>query len=50
VGRVHFSDKPHLLDLFAKFDMLVMEHKTVRREIPDDGWSFASWNFVARKV
>jgi SAM-dependent methyltransferase len=50
VGRVHFSDKPHLLELFSKFDMLVMEHKTVRREIPDDGWSFASWNFVAKKA
>lgn len=50
VGRVHFSDKRHLLELFGKFEMLMMEHKTVRREIPDDGWDFASWNFVARKT
>lgn len=50
LGRVHFSDKPHLLELFKSFEMMVLEHKEVQREIPDDGWQFASWNFVARKV
>jgi len=50
VGRVHFSDKPHLLELFGKFEMRLMEHKTVKRELPDDGWNFASWNFVAEKA
>ncbi|WP_141104082.1 class I SAM-dependent methyltransferase [Noviherbaspirillum denitrificans] len=49
VGRVHFSDKPHLLELFKGFEMLVMEHKTIQRELPDSGWHFASWNFVAKK-
>ncbi|CAK8721698.1 MAG: class I SAM-dependent methyltransferase [Candidatus Electrothrix sp. LOE1_4_5] len=50
LGRVHFSDKKHLLELFEKFDMLVMEHKTVKREVPDNDWNFASWNFVAQKI
>lgn len=48
-GRVHFSDKAHLQELFAKFDLTVLEHKITRREIPDDGWNFASWNLVAQK-
>lgn len=48
-GRVHFSDKTHLIDLFKRFEILVLEHKVVRRELPDDGWNFASWNLVAQK-
>lgn len=50
VGRVHFSDKPHLLKLFNKFEVTVLEHKIIQRELPDDGWHFASWNMVAKKV
>ena len=34
MGRVHFSDKKHLLHMFADFDILVLEHKTLTREIP----------------
>lgn len=49
VGRVHFSDRAHIEDLFNGFELKVLEHKQVRREIPDDGWAFASWNFVARR-
>jgi SAM-dependent methyltransferase len=49
VGCVHFSDKPHLLELFKEFEILTLEHKTINREIPDNGWNFASWNLVARK-
>ena len=50
VGRVHFSDKSHLIDLFNQFEMMVLEHKIIQREIPDDGWHFASWNLVVRKA
>jgi SAM-dependent methyltransferase len=50
VGRVHFSDKPHLLDLFKRFEMMALEHKTIQREIPGDGWHFASWNLAVRKA
>jgi len=50
VGQVHFSDKRHLMELFEDFSILVMEHKIVKREIPDDGLNFASWNLVAQKI
>lgn len=49
VGRVHFSDKGHLLELFDKFRLTVLEHKSVRREIPDDKFTLDVWNFVAEK-
>jgi SAM-dependent methyltransferase len=49
VGRVHFSDEEHLRDLFRKFDFELLEHKKIERKIPDDGWIFAVWNFVAVK-
>ena len=49
VGRVHFSDRPHLLRLFSGFALRVLEHKVVRRELPRDGHVFASWNLVAVK-
>ena len=49
-GNVHFSDKGHLLDLFKQFQILSMSHKIICEEIPDNGWKFASWNFVCQKV
>jgi len=49
VGRVHFSDKSHLEELFSDFEIEIMELKTIRREIPEDRHIFASWNLVARK-
>jgi len=50
VGRVHFSDKVHLLDLFKDFQMLNMMHKTLSEELPENGIEFASWNFIAKKI
>jgi len=47
VGRVHFSDKAHLLDLFHQFEIIVMEHNIVKREIPDEDLTLAFWNLVA---
>jgi SAM-dependent methyltransferase len=49
LGRIHFSDKAHLLDLFSQFSIELMEHKIVKREIPEDSHIFASWNLVAKK-
>jgi len=49
LGIVHFSDKEHLLDLFSKFKVEVMEHKVIKSEIPV-GKTFALWNFVAKKI
>lgn len=48
-GRVHFSDKAHLQQLFDNFELSRLEHKVVRSELPDDGFHFASWNLVANK-
>ena len=48
-GRVHFSDKPHLQELFKNFKLSRMQHKTIQQEIPDAAWHFSTWNFVAEK-
>ncbi|EKE02084.1 MAG: hypothetical protein ACD_20C00429G0021 [uncultured bacterium] len=48
-GRVHFSDETHLKEIFSNFVIEIMEHKTINRSIPNDGYNFASWNFIARK-
>lgn len=48
VGRVHFSDKSHIEDLFEKFSILVLEHKIVKAEIPKNNKIFAVWNIVAQ--
>lgn len=49
LGRVHFSDRAHLEDLFSAFELEILEHKTYSRKIPDDGFNMASWNLVARR-
>lgn len=49
LGRVHFSDKDHLLSLFQKFNILLLEHKISKKEIPSDGEILAYWNIVAQK-
>jgi SAM-dependent methyltransferase len=48
VGTVYFSNKSHLMNLFEKFEIVVLEHKVVISEIPEKR-KFAVWNFVARK-
>ena len=49
-GRVHFSDKEHLVCLFKKFKMLEMYHKSLIKELPSDDWELATWNFLAEKI
>lgn len=51
LGKVHFSDKKHLVDLFSEagFDLVRLEHKRHTIEIPDEGHVFAAWNLVAIK-
>ena len=48
-GRVHFSSKEHLLELFTDYEIVVLTHQTITEEIPGSGNSFAVWNFVAKK-
>ena len=50
LGRIHFADQAHLLDLFSAFRVIVLEHKMIQRQIPDDGWQVATWNLVAEKA
>ncbi|MEK3911926.1 class I SAM-dependent methyltransferase [Paenibacillus sp. FSL H7-0331] len=50
IGRVHFADKTHLLDLFKDFKISHMEHKRIKGEMPDNSFTIASWNFVAGKI
>jgi len=49
VGRVHFSDKDHILELFSHFTLKTLEHKIIKREIPGGNHTFASWNLAAVK-
>lgn len=49
VGRVHFSDKKHLMELFRNFEVQILEHKEISRELPVDSHIFASWNVVIEK-
>lgn len=52
VGKVHFSSKEHLVELFSEAGMklIKLEHKQIVSEIPNTGHLFASWNLVAEKV
>ena len=49
IGRIHFSDKEHLLNLFSDFEMMVIEYKSVARVFPDVGEEICAWKFVAKK-
>lgn len=49
IGIVHFSDKKHLIELFDNFDIIVLEHKICKREIPNDNFVSGVWNFVSVK-
>ena len=50
VGRVHFSNKGHLLDLFSKFKMLSMMKKIHIDKLPGNNLKTVLWNFVAKKI
>lgn len=47
VGAVHFSDRAHLEDLFAEFEIVALEHVTVQTSLPTEG-CHGYWNIVAR--
>lgn len=49
VGKVHFFDKSHIFELFHKFNILFLEHKISKQEIPEEKRIIASWNLVANK-
>ena len=49
VGRVHFSDESHLLDLFNKFKILLLQHSIRETKIPKNSKITAVWNLVVEK-
>ena len=49
IGRVHFSDEPHILDLFSEFKILLLEHSVKEEKIPKNSKVSAIWNLVAEK-
>ncbi|MNI75211.1 hypothetical protein D3C73_1313430 [compost metagenome] len=48
-GKVHFSDRIHLLELFKELEITQLEHKVFKQEIPYTDFTIASWNLVAEK-
>jgi len=49
VGIVRFVEKSHLIDFFKKFEILVLDHKIIKTEIPENDYTVATWNIVAQK-
>jgi SAM-dependent methyltransferase len=49
LGKVHFADKQHILRLFAKYEMEMLESKLIKTEIPEKK-TRAFWDFVAVKT
>lgn len=51
IGKVHFSDKNHILQIFKKSGLIIekLEHKEKKQEIPSNKTRFASWDIVAYK-
>lgn len=49
VGKVHFSDREHLADLFRDFTLESLEHKRIERRFPGPESVHAAWNLVASK-
>ena len=52
VGKVHFSDEKHLIELFQTAGLRIsrLEHKEINSMVPVTGQVFASWNLVAEKT
>jgi SAM-dependent methyltransferase len=50
-GKVHFSDRPHLKEIFedAGFNIIRLDHKTVRSESAEAIGISATWHIVAEK-
>ena len=47
-GKVHFTNTEMIQQLFKKFDLIHLEHKTRERFFPKSG-NFASYDFIAKK-
>ncbi|HUX95591.1 MAG TPA: class I SAM-dependent methyltransferase [Bacteroidales bacterium] len=47
VGKVHFSDKEHIQELFEGFEIKILEEKRIYRAIPSDNHTLSTWNIHA---
>ena len=47
LGKIHFSDRNHLVELFSGFRLPQLEHKVVSTVVPNNGLVVATWNFLA---
>ena len=50
VGNVHFSNEAHLRELFADFEILVLDEKIITEHQSGSEHIFSSWNIVVRKT
>jgi SAM-dependent methyltransferase len=50
IGTTHFAEKFHMIDFFKKFKILVLDHKIIKKEIPENEHTLvATWDIVAQK-
>jgi SAM-dependent methyltransferase len=49
IGRIHFSDGPHLQSLFEAFEVVLLEHKALERVIPPSPGALGWYHIVCRK-
>jgi len=49
VGKVHFSNKKHLLNLFKNFKIETLDEKIIKSKIPNNKENSAVWNIVTQK-
>lgn len=49
LGKIHFSDKSHLMKLFEHFEFIILEHKMLRQVIPSKCLVQAWWDFIVEK-
>jgi SAM-dependent methyltransferase len=50
VGQVHFSDGPHIRELFKDFEFIKLEQKVVTQEFPQSDFRQAYWDFAVKKI
>jgi hypothetical protein len=49
IGSVHFTDETNIKEIFAEFDILLLQEKILKTIYPDDGNTIATYNIVAQK-
>ena len=50
IGRAHFSDQSHLIELFKAFEVVHLSHSFVSEKFPRLDSCVATWNIVMEKA